>query len=537
MKYIYIIVLFFFIYTFVSAQIPISTIEELQKIGNDPSYPLNGDYYLTNDIDASQTLSWNNGKGFEPLGQRFSNNFTGKLDGKEFTIYNLYISREDENWVGIFRACFNSEIKNLKIINIIVNGYYFVGSISGFGCNTINCTVKGEIYGKYDVGGIYGENGNLINCSFIGKVHGKSGNIGGLIGAYGLINDSYTSCTVIGDSYVGGLTGRNELGDLINKSYSTGKVFGNNNVGGLIGENNGSVIDCFSNCTVMGKGSYIGGLVGINYLYIENCYATGPVTGTDVVGGLVGISTIQTYRLPPEVIHSYYDIETTGQYDPGSFVMGYPKTTAEMMTPSTFTNWDFENVWFMVPGKSYPVLRPERYVGVKITTSPGTPNPKPSLPVEFNISFEETVRNFTFDDLDFSSSTLQGINGTLKIKDAPTTVGIMDCFTTWTLTITDSATTYGLIVVRVPLASAMNAANYPSAASESSGIYILSEHLPGDLNGDGIVNSEDRDILISLILNPLNGWKGIIPFPWYDLNHDDKLDIADVVTMIKNILH
>jgi hypothetical protein len=113
----------------------------------------------------------------------------------------------------------------------------------------------------------------------------------------------------------------------------------------------------------------------------------------------------------------------------------------------------------------------------------------------------------------------------------------MDCFTTWTLTITDSATSYGLIVVNVPLASAMNAANYPSAASDYKGIYILSEHIPGDMNGDGVVNAEDRNILISLILNTLSGWKGIIPLPWYDLNSDGKLDVADVVTMIKNILH
>jgi len=45
------------------AQIPISTIEDLQKIGNDPEYPMDGYYYLTNDIDASDTIRWNNGKG------------------------------------------------------------------------------------------------------------------------------------------------------------------------------------------------------------------------------------------------------------------------------------------------------------------------------------------------------------------------------------------------------------------------------------------------------------------------------------------
>jgi hypothetical protein len=309
-------------------------------------------------------------------------------------------------------------------------------------------------------------------------------------------------------------------------------------VGGLVGSNDGKIYNSYSNVHVVSPGTNVGGLAGINYWWIERCYATGRVDAGDyLTGGLVGSSSIRPYGPLYWIAASFYDSETTGKYSPGGFNQGYPKTTVEMMTPSTFTNWDFVNTWFMVPGKSYPVLRPERYVGVQIKPIQGTPNPKPSLPVEFTISFEEPVRNFTYDDLDFSSSTLQGIQGTLEIEDAPTTVGVMDCFTTWTLTITDSATSYGLIVVNIPLSSAMNAANYPSAASEPSGIYILSEHIPGDLNGDGIVNAEDRNILISLILNPLSGWKGIIPFPWFDLNSDGKLDVADIVTLIKNILN
>ncbi len=50
------------------AQIEINDIDELQLIGNDPGYPLNGDYVLGNDIDASATASWNSGAGFKPIG-------------------------------------------------------------------------------------------------------------------------------------------------------------------------------------------------------------------------------------------------------------------------------------------------------------------------------------------------------------------------------------------------------------------------------------------------------------------------------------
>jgi len=57
----------------------ISTIEELQKIGNDPAYTLDGKYELTQDIDASETVNWNNVDGFTPIGTD-SNPFMDRFD-------------------------------------------------------------------------------------------------------------------------------------------------------------------------------------------------------------------------------------------------------------------------------------------------------------------------------------------------------------------------------------------------------------------------------------------------------------------------
>ena len=50
------------------AVIYISSIEDLQKIGKVTGYPLNGEYELTQDIDASATINWNSGAGFAPIG-------------------------------------------------------------------------------------------------------------------------------------------------------------------------------------------------------------------------------------------------------------------------------------------------------------------------------------------------------------------------------------------------------------------------------------------------------------------------------------
>lgn len=69
--------------------ITITNITDLQKIGNDPSYPLGGDYELGNDIDASATNTWNAGAGFDPIGT-YASPFTGTFDGKSYSITEPY---------------------------------------------------------------------------------------------------------------------------------------------------------------------------------------------------------------------------------------------------------------------------------------------------------------------------------------------------------------------------------------------------------------------------------------------------------------
>ncbi len=81
--------------------IQISSIEDLQKIGNEAGYPLNGQYELAQDIDASDTVNWNGGAGFNPIGN-YDYPFVGKFDGKEYKITGLYINRPTNNDIGLF---------------------------------------------------------------------------------------------------------------------------------------------------------------------------------------------------------------------------------------------------------------------------------------------------------------------------------------------------------------------------------------------------------------------------------------------------
>ncbi len=55
-----------------------------------------------------------------------------------------------------------------------------------------------------------------------------------------------------------------------------------------------------------------------------------------------------------DVINSYWDIETSGQTASAG---GIGKMTAEMKRRSTFTDWDFVEIWDIAENQTYPFLR------------------------------------------------------------------------------------------------------------------------------------------------------------------------------------
>jgi hypothetical protein len=242
---------------------------------------LSGDYYLATDIDCSNTVNWNSGAGFEPVGDD-SNKFTGTFHGQGYTITGLHIHRPTTTHVGLFGYTGSgSEIEEVGLEDVDVSGCWRVG----------------------------------------------------------------------------GLVGSNE--GTISTSYSTGSVWGDfYQVGGLVGSNDWLITDSYSTVSVSGFES-VGGLVGSNFGTIRNSYSTGSVSGgtdsTDV-GGLVG------YNYNADVYASFWDTETSGQ---GTSVRGTGRTTAEMMSKSTFTTpiagWDFcpdgeEEIWAIDDGLTYPCL-------------------------------------------------------------------------------------------------------------------------------------------------------------------------------------
>ena len=135
-------------------------------------------------------------------------------------------------------------------------------------------------------------------------------------------------------------------------------------MGGLIGQilPLSQVENCSATGAVSGQ-TNVGGLIGTaESTAITHCYSSGQVDGTTDVGGFCGYADY-IYQDPNIVIGCYWD--TTSSQQPGS-ALGTGMDTAAMQTQSTFTDagWDFVGEtqngriddWAMPAGGGYPVL-------------------------------------------------------------------------------------------------------------------------------------------------------------------------------------
>ena len=244
--------------------------------------------YLSDSINPSYNIFGEcpNECGWRPIGTASVSNpnvliqaypFNTTFEGNGHTIDNVYIYKLSNSYhhgIGFFgRTGNNSNIRNIGIRNINVEGTYSIGGLVGIH-----------------------EGGTISNSYATGSLTGHL-YIGGLVGAsygVGTISNSYATVFLVGSSqwvigspaYIGGLVGYNNA--TIIQSYATGDVSGISYIGGLVGYNStGVIIQSYATGDVSGTIN-IGGLVGNNSSVISQSYATGDVSGTSDIGGLVG---------------------------------------------------------------------------------------------------------------------------------------------------------------------------------------------------------------------------------------------------------
>jgi hypothetical protein len=188
-------------------------------------------------------------------------------NGKKVT--GLFVEIPFSDNLGFFgKISQYGSVKDFSISGNSVKGNKYVGGLAGISSgNIINSYASCKVYGDECIGGLVGTNsGDMISCH----------------------TDNYT----YGNKYVGGLVGYISYGN-IDQSYSLGPTSGKFYVGGIAGYNRGSLSNCYSKSKInsdlpIGTGGYMGGLVGYNYGNISDCSASGTVSGTGNLGGLIG---------------------------------------------------------------------------------------------------------------------------------------------------------------------------------------------------------------------------------------------------------
>jgi len=230
----------------------ITNCEELQSM----KYNLSGDYTLMNDIDCEETKTWNDGRGFNPIGVMFSQ-FNGSLSGNNHTINNLFINRTSELTSGLFGFAGKDiddgliPVNSLGLANATIYGGTYTGGIVGLGLGL-----------------------DIDECFITGTVIGGEGlgaTTGGFAGTFfGMINNSYVNANVKSPGSAGGIAGMinkgtSNINTTVSNSYSVGNISADHGAGGIVGTtplsgNGGNIIDCFTDTNL--SGDNMGGVVG-----------------------------------------------------------------------------------------------------------------------------------------------------------------------------------------------------------------------------------------------------------------------------------
>jgi hypothetical protein len=212
-------------------------------------------YELTTDLDFDtnkdgiineQDSFWNPnkhniGEGWKPIGSRIPNSSEFTFEGNGHVIYNLYINRPSQHYVGLF-----SDIKKVHIRNLGLSGSLM--SVTG-GDKT------GSLAGAI-------QDSQITSSFSTGSVYGKRRNTGGLIGfaKSSLISSSFNTGSIEGNGNTGGLVGNLKQSTITN-SFNTGAIkHRNSNANGLFGNSKDSQVSrSYTTGNIIGKRSFQSG--------------------------------------------------------------------------------------------------------------------------------------------------------------------------------------------------------------------------------------------------------------------------------------
>ncbi|MDL2273502.1 S-layer homology domain-containing protein, partial [Oscillospiraceae bacterium OttesenSCG-928-G22] len=376
----------------------VTTVNALDGIRHTENLGLS--YKLMNGLDLS---GWNDnvgtseaytpdGLGWEPIGKYVSGGtnvyFTGSLDGNNQTIKNLTINRPGESYMGLFAMVDGTgTMKDLTFTGASITARGHIGTLAGIvngatyrveNCHVSGSTITANVLATgSDYGGLIATNRGIVTkCSVTGTMafDALCYRVGGLVSTNsGTVSQSFVTSNINGDKSATGPIAANNTG-IIEDCYATGDVTGDEISGGIAGINSGIIRRCYT--VGMLEGKRVGGITG--YMYsgsgagptpgIYNCAAlTHSITAGGDNAKIAGQAT-GTYEIQNALARDNMIITPAGTMQQN----GTDTSLADLMTQSTYAGlgWTFHAAsgpWVWSVAKSLPVLYWEKQTDIALT--------------------------------------------------------------------------------------------------------------------------------------------------------------------------
>lgn len=285
-------------YADVSFYREIKTVDDWKKIKDG----LNQNYALMNDLDMYGYTT-----------DIYIGNFTGKIEGNNYTIKNVKIVKSGVN--GLFNQM-NGTLQNIIFENFEHSVTSSYGGIVGYSnqygrynnVHVVNAriyTAENKTSDTYMAGALVGNatSSRIQNCSSTDAV--------------------ITSTVAINNVAVGGLVGYSDAINITNSFVQNADLDVSNSistygVGGLIGRvtsANAYVSECYATGDILSNNTYNGGLIGYSSAVVERNYSAVNVTSDlDYTAGIIGfVNSNAAYIKNNLYVGNLYSLKETGK--------------------------------------------------------------------------------------------------------------------------------------------------------------------------------------------------------------------------------
>ncbi len=357
----------------------ITNCQQLQDI----DLALRDNYELGNDIDCSDTINWNSGAGFDPIGYispdfQTIESFSGVFAGNNYAISDVYI---DSTGVSIASALFaityRARIQDVRIIGMTQLCYSICGGgslVANAGESSItNIQISGGVAeGSFmSYGGIAGAiiinnpgTYTLTKSSYDGimtlvdtvDLPGITESYGGLVGQ---INNSSSDVNLnIKDNY--SVNSLDDVSGTVARGGAIGFIFNGGSTNAYVTMENvyaDGVMQLSDTYTPMNVAAGIvavsvgqGMTIRNSFSYLDLADSGSVFTGK---GGIVGAS-VDSFGSPlaADLTSSYFDADQASITNCDSYslsscnvVLGEPNYFFNNTTNPPLNSWDFTNIW------------------------------------------------------------------------------------------------------------------------------------------------------------------------------------------------